>query len=139
MGLIDRLPRLIAAQAEGSQAIKKAFEGDGNVRPIKVNTMADSIAVSVPRNGIMAVQDLRASGGMAAAVSDGEILEAMQLLGRTTSIFAEPTGAVSLAILKRLLADRKISATERVVIMVTGSGLKDVDSAMAGFTSASST
>jgi threonine synthase len=130
VGLIDRLPRLVAAQAEGSQAIKQAFDGDGQVRPVEAHTMADSISVSLPRNGAMAVQDLRASGGTAVAVSDDDILKAMRLLGRTSGIFGEPAGAVSLAALLRLRAQGEVAPGERVVVMVTGSGLKDVDSAL---------
>ncbi len=132
VGLIDRLPRLVAAQAEGSQAIKLAFDGDGKVRPVQVSTLADSIAVSLPRNGAMAVQDLRASGGIAVSVSDDEILEAMKLLGRSAGIFGEPAGVAALAGLVKLSSQGKISPDERVVIIVTGSGLKDVASALKG-------
>ena len=132
LGLIRRLPRLVGAQAEGSQAIKQAFEGDGVVRPVQVATLADSIAVSLPRNGPMAVQDLRASGGMAVAVSDGEILEAMTLLGRQAGIFGEPAGVTALAAVVKLRERGEVSADERVVVMVTGSGLKDVDTAFKG-------
>jgi threonine synthase len=134
VGLIDRLPRLVAAQAEGSQAIKLAFDGDGKVRPVQVSTLADSIAVSLPRNGAMAVQDLRASGGMAVTVSDGEILEAMKLLGRSAGIFGEPAGVTALAGLVKLRSQGKILPDERVVILVTGSGLKDVASALKSVT-----
>ena len=134
VGLIDRLPRLVAAQAEGSQAIKVAFEGDGRMRPAQPDTLADSISVSLPRNGVMAVQDLRASGGLAVAVSDDEILGAMKLLGRRTGIFGEPAGVTALAALLRLRAQGDISPNERVVIMVTGGGLKDIDSAMRAVT-----
>ena len=134
VGLIETLPRLVAAQAEGSQAIKQAYEGDGEVRPVQANTIADSISVSLPRNGNMAVQDLRESGGTAVAVSDDEILQAMALLGRVTGIFAEPAGAVALAALVKLRSFRQVSDDERVVVMVTGSGLKDVDSALMGVT-----
>jgi len=133
LGFIDQLPRLIAAQADGSQAIKRAFDGDGVIRSVEVDTIADSLAVSMPRNGTMAVQDLRASKGMAVVVSDEEILEAMKLLGQTTGIFGEPAGVVSLAALLRLHAENNISTKERVVLMVTGTGLKDVDSALKGF------
>ena len=132
VGLISRLPRLVAAQAEGSQAIKQAFDGDGKIRPVQVSTLADSIAVSLPRNGVMAVQDLRASGGTAVSVSDGEILEAMKLLGRTAGIFGEPAGVTALAGLVKLRSRGEVSPEERVVVMVTGSGLKDVDSALKG-------
>ena len=129
VGLIDRLPRLVAAQAEGSQAVKKAFDSDGQVRSVEPHTLADSISVSLPRNGAMAVQDLRASGGMAVAVSDNEILDAMALLGRTTGIFGEPAGVAALAALVRLRSEGDVSPGERVAIMVTGGGLKDVDAA----------
>lgn len=134
VGLIDRLPRLVAAQAEGSQAIKQAFEGDGAVRPVEPSTLADSISVSIPRNGIMAIQDLRASGGVAVAVSDAEMLEAMGLLGMTTGIFGEPAGVAALAALLKLRALSEVSRGERVVILVTGTGLKDVDSSLKAVT-----
>lgn len=130
LGLIDRLPRLVAAQAEGSQAIKRAFETDGAIRPVAPATLADSISVSVPRNGVMAVQDLRASKGLAVAVSDQEILAAMSLLGRTSGIFGEPAGVIALGALRKLCSDGRIGRDERVVILVTGSGLKDVDSGL---------
>jgi len=132
VGLINRLPRLVAAQAEGSQAIKQAFDGDGIIRPVEVNTLADSIAVSLPRNGVMAVQDLKASQGLAVAVSDGEILEAMRLLGQTSGIFGEPAGVVALAALVKLCSEGAIRPEERVVILVTGGGLKDVNAALKG-------
>jgi threonine synthase len=132
IGLIHRLPRLVAAQAEGSQAIKQAFDGDGIIRPVEVNTLADSISVSLPRNGVMAVQDLKDSRGLAVAVSDDEILEAMRLLGRTSGIFGEPAGVAALAALMKLRSGGAIRRDERVVILVTGSGLKDVNSALKG-------
>lgn len=134
VGLIDRLPRLVAAQAQGSQAIKLAFEGDGAIRPFEPSTLADSLSVSLPRNGIMAVQDLKASGGVAVAVTDDEMLEAIGLLGRTTGIFGEPAGVASLAALLKLRSRAEMPQGERVVILVTGTGLKDVDSGRRGVT-----
>lgn len=130
LGWISRLPRLVAAQAEGSQAIKQAFDGDGIIRPVTEDTVADSISVALPRNGVMAVQDLRASGGTAVAVSDGEILEAMPLLGRTAGLFAEPAAATAVAALVKLMERGDVSSTERVVVLSTGHGLKDVDAAL---------
>ena len=130
LGWIPRLPRLVAAQAEGSQAIKQAFDGDGTVRPVTENTLADSISVALPRNGVMAVQDLRASGGTAVTVSDGEILEAMPLLGRTAGLFAEPAAAAAVAALVKLVDRGDVSSAERVVVLSTGHGLKDVDAAL---------
>ncbi len=130
VGWISRLPRLVAAQAEGSQAIKQAFDGDGTVQPIIEDTLADSISVSLPRNGVMAVQDLRASGGMAVSVTDGEILEAIPLLGKSAGLFVEPAAAAAAAALVKLLNRGDVSSTERVVLISTGHGLKDVDSAL---------
>ena len=130
LGWISRLPRLVAAQAEGSQAIKQAFDGDGTIRPVTENTVADSISVALPRNGAMAVQDLRASGGIAVTVSDGEILEAMPLLGKTAGLFAEPAAAAAVAALVKLVDRGEVSSAERVVVLSTGHGLKDVDAAL---------
>lgn len=130
LGWISRLPRLVAAQAEGSQAVKLALEGDGVVRPVAPDTLADSVSVALPRNGVMAVQDLRASGGSAVSVSDREILEAMPLLGRTAGLFAEPAAAAAVAALVKLVDRGDVSRTERVVVVSTGHGLKDVDAAL---------
>jgi len=129
LGFIDRRPQLIAAQAEGSQAIKQALESDGVVRPMPVNTIADSIAVSMPSNGTMAVESIRASGGFAVAVSDQEILEAMKELGRSTGIMAEPAAATPLAVLRKIGEEGQDLKDKIVVLLVTGSGLKDVESA----------
>ncbi len=130
LGWISRLPRLVAAQAEGSQSIKQAFDGDGIIRPVAEDTLADSISVALPRNGVMAVQDLKASGGNATSVSDGEILQAMPLLGKTTGLFAEPAAAAAVAALVKLVDQGELSSGERVVVLSTGHGLKDVDAAL---------
>ena len=130
LGWISRLPRLVAAQAEGSQAIKQAFDGDGTIRPVTENTLADSISVSLPRNGVMAVQDLKASGGSAVSVSDAEIIEAMPLLGKTTGLFGEPAAAAAVAALVKLVERGEVASAERVVVVSTGHGLKDVDAAL---------
>ena len=130
LGWIARLPRLVAAQAEGSQSIKQAFDGDGTIRPVTEDTLADSISVSLPRNGVMAVQDLKASGGSAVSVSDGEILEAMPLLGKTTGLFGEPAAAAAVAALVKLVDRGEVSSAERIVVVSTGHGLKDVDAAL---------
>src|SRR5438874_1988119 len=125
--MIDRLPRLIAVQAEGSPAIVRALEGDGIVRPYPANTIADGISVGLPRNGAMAVRCIQASGGFGVTVSDEEILAAEKALARLTGVFAEPSGAASYAGLLRLLDQRKIARDERVVLLITGSGLKSID------------
>lgn len=130
LGITDRLPQLIAVQAEGSQAIRLALEGDGQLRPVKARTIADSISVDLPRNGAMAVQDIRASGGLAVAVSDEEIMHGVLLLARQAGIFVEPAAGASLAGLLKLLEANKVGASETVVLLATGGGLKDVDSVL---------
>ena len=130
-GWVDRpSAAAVAAQAEGSQAIKNAFEGDGTIRPVVEDTLADSISVGLPRNGVMAVQDLQASGGSAVSVADGEILEAIALLGRTAGLFAEPAAAAAVAALVKLVDRGDVSPDERIVVVSTGHGLKDVDAAL---------
>jgi threonine synthase len=127
LGMIDRLPRLIAVQAEGSPAIVRALESDGVVRPYPANTIADGISVGMPRNGAMAVRHIRQSGGFGITVSDAEILSAEKELAMHTGVFAEPSGAASYAGLLRLLADGKLAKNEHVVLLITGSGLKSID------------
>ena len=127
LGIIDRIPRMIAVQAEGSPAIVRALEGDGIVRPYPAHTIADGISVSLPRNGAMAVKVIRESGGFGITVSDAEILEAEKELARLTGVFAEPSGAACYAGLIRLLSEGRIERDERTVLLVTGSGLKSID------------
>src|SRR5438270_3832929 len=127
LGMIDRIPRMIAVQSEGSPAIVRALEGDGIVRPFPAKTIADGISVSLPRNGAMAVKVINESGGFGITVSDEEILTAEKELARLTGVFAEPSGAASYAGLLRLLDEEKIARDERVVLLVTGSGLKSIE------------
>src|SRR5258707_13424743 len=125
------MARLNPVQAEGSPAIRRAVEGDGVVRPYPARTIADGISVGLPRNGAMAVKNIRASGGFGVTVSDAEILAAEKELARLTGVFAEPSGAACYAGLLRLLEEGSIARDERVVLLVTGSGLKSID-AVAG-------
>jgi threonine synthase len=127
LGLITRIPRLIAVQAAGSPALVRALESDGIVRACEASTIADGISVGLPRHGAMAVRCIRASGGFGVLVTDEEILEAEKSLARLTGVFAEPSGAASYAGLLRLLNEGRIARDERVVLLVTGSGLKSVD------------
>src|SRR6266567_3791803 len=127
LGIIDRIPRMIAVQAEGSPALVRALEGDGIVRPFPAQTVADGISVTLPRNGAMAVKVIRESGGFGVTVSDQEILAAEKELARLTGVFAEPSGAAGYAGLVRLLREGRIEEDERTVLLVTGSGLKSID------------
>ena len=130
IGFIQRKPRLIACQAEKSDAIKRAFESDGVTRPVSGHTIADSISVSLPRDGDAAVMAIRGSKGFALSVSDSKILEAIPELAAETGVFAEPAGAAPYAALKKAVARNLVEEDERVVLLVTGSGLKDIESAM---------
>jgi threonine synthase len=130
IGFIDRLPRLAACQAEGSDAVKRAFDSDGVIKPVEGRTIADSIAVSMPRDGEAAVQALIQARGPAFTVSDQDILAAIPEMARETGVFAEPASAVSLAALRGALEADIIGSDETVVLLVTGNGLKDVDAAM---------
>ena len=130
LGFIDRQPRLVGVQAEGCQPLKRALEEGRPVKMVSPRTIADSIAVGHPRDALKALRAVRESGGFMVAVSDGEILEAMGLLARETGVFGEPAGVAGFAGLCKALADGMVKAHERVVVVVTGSGLKDVDSAL---------
>ena len=126
IGFIDRLPRLISAQAEGCCPINRAIAENKPWEPMEENTLADSIAVGVPRNPDKALRAIRESDGVAVNVSDGEILEAMRLLGRTQGVFGEPAGVTGTAGVKKALELGLISPDSTVVSIVTGNGLKDV-------------
>jgi threonine synthase len=129
LGLIDALPRLAAVQAEGSDAIARAFEGDGRIRPASGRTLADSISVSLPRDGEAAVAALRESKGIAVRVTDSEMLGAMRETARAEGVFAEPAAAAAVAGLRKAAAQGRLGGGETVVALITGSGLKDVASA----------
>lgn len=126
IGLIDRLPRLISVQAEGCCPLNRAIAENAPWRPMEENTVADSIAVGVPRNPDKALNAVRESKGVAVNVSDEEIFAAMRLLGRTQGIFGEPAGVTGTAGVKKALELGLISPQSSVVSIVTGNGLKDV-------------
>jgi threonine synthase len=132
LNLIKKIPRLALIQAAGCQPLVRAInEGRDEVVPeVNPRSLADSIAVGVPRAGRWALKAIRDSKGTAIAVSDAEILEAMALLGRTTGIFAEPAASASIAGVEKLSASGMIRPDERVVALITGNGLKDVSAAM---------
>jgi threonine synthase len=130
LGFIDRLPKLVAVQAEGCRPIVDAVNGDGTVKFVEPHTLADSIAVGIPRNRVMAVRDIKNSEGFGIAVSDDEIIEAIKYLGSTEGIFAEPAGSTAFAGALKALKNGRISKNDKVVIIVTGNGLKDIESAI---------
>lgn len=128
-GFIDRLPRIISVQAEGCCPLNRAVMEDKDWYPMEENTLADSIAVGVPRNPDKALNAIRESKGVPVNVSDDEILEAMRILG-SSGVFAEPAGAAGTAGVKKAVEQGLIPKDASVVSVVTGSGLKDVVNAM---------
>jgi threonine synthase len=109
--------------------VNRALENNAPIEWMDENTLADSIAVGVPRNGDKALAAIRESKGITVNVSDDEILAAMRLLGRTTGVFGEPAGVAGTAGLKKAVEQNLIPHDAVVVSVVTGNGLKDVASA----------
>lgn len=130
IGFIDKLPRLISAQAEGCCPINRAIANNEPWHPMEENTLADSIAVGVPRNADKALMAIRESNGLVVNVSDEEIMAAQKLVGRTCGVFGEPAGVTGAAGLKKLCQQGKIPADATVVSVITGNGLKDVANAI---------
>ncbi len=127
VGLIERLPRLIAVQAEGSAVIHRYLTGGVCAPEPHPTTIADSISVSIPSNAHLAKRAIEESGGCSVTVSDEEIVSAQRLLARTTGVFAEPAAAAGLAGLCKLRHGNTLAPNGQVVLLVTGHGLKDID------------
>jgi threonine synthase len=130
VGLLDEAPhvRVSGAQALGCSPIATAWlEHSDTVRPVKPDTIAKSLAIGNPADGYFALDVVRTTEGGFAAVSDGEIVEGMRLLARTEGIFSETAGGVTVATLKKLAQDGVIGADERVVVYITGHGLKTLE------------
>ena len=130
MGFIERLPRLISAQAAGCCPLNRAIQEGADWRPMEENTLADSIAVGMPRNPDKALAAIRESGGLAVNVSDEEIMAAQRLLGRACGVFGEPAGVTGMAGVKKLCEEGRLPGDASVVSVVTGNGLKDVANAI---------
>ncbi|HEX3539023.1 MAG TPA: threonine synthase [Acidimicrobiales bacterium] len=120
--------RISGAQAAGCSPVATAFEtGADHIRPVKPSTIAKSIAIGNPADGVYALDVVRKSGGAVASVDDAEIVAAINLLARTEGIFAETAGGVTIAVLANLAAAGVIRPDEQVVAYVTGHGLKTLD------------
>jgi threonine synthase len=130
-GVIDRLPRILAVQAEGAAPLARTFaRGDERIDPVDATTLADSINVGAPRNGIKALRAVRASGGSIVTATDEAILAWIPRLARATGVFAEPTGVAALAGLEAAIEKGVVRRGERVLHVATGNGLKDTKGAM---------
>lgn len=130
IGFIDRIPQIVGVQAEGCSPVFEAVRNKKDkVEFVKGNTIADSIDVGAPRNWAKALRAVRESNGDMVAVSDGEILDAMRELARETGVFGEPAGVTGFAGFKKMAEEGKLRSDERVAVVVTGNGLKDIKSA----------
>jgi threonine synthase len=129
VGLVEgELPKFNGAQAEGCSPVATAFADGSNVcRPQKPKTIAKSLAIGDPADGPYAVDQARRTGGGIDSVSDAQIREGIRLLAETTGIFTETAGGVTVGVLKKLAERGDLVAGERVVVYITGEGLKTLD------------
>jgi threonine synthase len=129
LGLVEPSPyRVFGAQATGCSPVSAAFKaGHDVVAPVRPSTIAKSLAIGNPADGIYALDVVRRTGGAIADVSDDQIVEGIRLLARTEGIFAETAGGVTVATLRALLASGQLDPAEETVILNTGDGLKTLD------------
>ena len=126
LGLIDKVDtKIYAAQATGCCPIVTAVKENSDIiKPIKPDTIAKSLAIGNPADGVYAVGTVKESGGCAEDVSDDEIVEAIKLLATTEGIFTETAGGVTLGVAKKLIEQGRIPKDESIVVCITGNGLK---------------
>lgn len=129
LGLIDRLPRIIGVQAAGCNPVEVALK-TGEFVAQQGNTIADSIAVGIPRNRLKAMRALQETNGDCISVTDDEIRSALLEMPRSTGVFGEPAGVTAFAGFKKHAITTSIKSDEKVVVLVTGNGLKDIESAI---------
>lgn len=125
LGLIREIPRILGVQSTGCCPFVNSSETGEPLKEADENTLADSIAVGIPRNPIKALNAIKLSNGAWVAVPDEEIIKAMGLLGRTEGIFGEPAGVAAIAGIKKAVELGIIKPNETVTTIVTGNGLKD--------------
>lgn len=128
LNLIDAIPQIYGIQSSGCSPFVTAWEQQKPLEETEEHTIADSIAVGIPRNPVKGMNAVVKSNGRYLGVSDEEIIEAMKLLGKTEGIFAEPAGATGLAGLVKAQKLGYIHEEETVVVIATGNGLKDTKS-----------
>jgi threonine synthase len=126
VGLVDEKPvRFSGAQAEGCSPIASAFrENRDFIKPVKPSTIAKSIAIGNPADGVYAVDIAKKTNGNIESVTDAEIVEGIKLLAETEGIFTETAGGTTIAVLKKLVEAGKIDPEETTVVYITGNGLK---------------
>ena len=132
LGWIRRMPKLMGVQAAGSAALYEAWKNGTpamELKPIEAHTVADSISADLPADRIKALAAVRETGGAYVKVTDEEILAAIPTLARGCGVFAEPAGAAAYAGLVKAAAEGLVDPDERIVVVATGNGLKDIASA----------
>ena len=135
LGWITHMPRIFGVQAAGSNYLAQAWERGEDVLtkpPIQAHTVADSISAGLPRDRLKAMAAVVETGGAFVTVSDEQILAAIPDLARGCGVFAEPAGAAAFAGLQQAVQQNRVAPEDRVVVINTGNGLKDVQSAMRG-------
>jgi threonine synthase len=133
LGWIDAMPKIMGIQAAGSSALVDAWERGlqgWEMTPQPAETIADSISAGLPRDRNKALAAVRETGGAYLRVSDQEILDAIPVIARNTGVFSEPAAAAAYAGLAKAVEKGMIDPDERIVVLLTGSGLKDINSAM---------
>ena len=133
LGWIDAMPKIMGIQAAGSSALVDAWERGlqgWEMTPQPADTIADSISAGLPRDRIKALAAVRETGGAYLRVSDQEILDAIPVIARNTGVFSEPAAAAAYAGLVKAVEKGLVDPEERIVVLLTGSGLKDIGSAM---------
>jgi threonine synthase len=135
VGLLDgELPAFNGAQAAGCSPVAQAFEaGQDFCRPVKPDTIAKSLAIGTPADGPYALDLARRSGGAIDSVTDEEIRAGIRLLAETTGVFTETAGGVTTAVLRKLAERGDVDPDERVVVAITGDGLKTLDAVRGTF------
>lgn len=129
LGIIEpSKTKMYGAQATGCSPISTALKNNWDVfKPVKADTIAKSLAIGTPADGIYAMSVIRESGGWAEDVSDEEVIEGIKLLAETEGIYTETAGGVTVAVTKKLIEEGKLPVDELTVISITGNGLKTQD------------
>jgi threonine synthase len=131
LGWMDKMPKLMGVQAIGSAACYNAWRHHTEkITPVSADTLADSISVDLPRDGVRAVRAVSHTGGVYLTVTDDEILDAMRVLARQAAVFSEPAGATATAGLAKAIKRHLVEPDETIVVLITGNGLKDIRSAI---------
>lgn len=130
LGMIDRIPKILGVQSTGCSPFVDAVRDGAPLKPTEEDTIADSIAVGIPRNPVKALRAVSESGGQWISVSDDFILDTMRVLGRTEGVFSEPAGAAATAGVRQAVGMGIIKPGETVTTISSGSGLKDVKNAL---------